>query len=277
VEAAEPAVQKTTSAGAPGRGAGTGRWRYVLISIGSALAFFGIWQLVTAAGLISPLFLPSPAGVWAEARKLLASGELPSHVLTSARRVFVGYLLSASAAIPLGILMGTSRVAKAVVDPVLSLIRPLPSLSWIPLSILWFGIGEPQKYSIVFMGTFATLLLYVAEATKRVDPLLVLAARNMGASSFRVMAEVVLPGALPGIVSGLKVSLAVSWTVVLSAEMVAANRGLGALIWFGKDWNNLGLIMVGMALISLTVFVIDTAVRSVEDWIIPWERHRVKR
>jgi taurine transport system permease protein len=91
------------------------------------------------------------------------------------------------------------------------------------------------------------------------------------------MSEVILPGALPGIVSGLKVSLAVSWTVVLSAEMVAANRGLGALIWFGKDWNNLGLIMVGMALISLTVFVIDAAVRSVEDWIIPWERHRVKR
>jgi taurine transport system permease protein len=253
------------------------RWRYVLISVGSALGFFAIWHLVTALGLISPLFLPSPAGVWAEARKLLASGELPSHVLMSARRVFVGYLLSASAAIPLGILMGTSRVAKAIVDPVLSLIRPLPSLSWIPLSILWFGIGEPQKYSIVFMGTFATLLLYVAEATKRVDPLLILAARNMGAGSFHVMWEVVLPGALPGIVSGLKVSLAVAWTVVLSAEMVAANRGLGALIWFGKDWNNLGLIMVGMALISLTVFVIDAAVRSVEEWIIPWERHRVKR
>jgi taurine transport system permease protein len=165
--------------------------------------------------------------------------------------------------------MGSSRAVKAFVDPVLSLIRPLPSLSWIPLSILWFGIAEPQKYSIVFMGTFATLLLYVAEATNRVDPLLILVARALGANTLRVMAEVVLPGALPGILSGLKVSLAVSWTCVLSAEMVAASRGLGALIWFGKDWNNIPLIMVGMALISLTVFVVDMAVRT-SGWIIPW-------
>jgi taurine transport system permease protein len=273
--AVEAGIERATPA--PGGRAGSHRWRYALVSVLSALGFFAVWQLVTATELISPLFLPSPAAVWAEARKLAVSGELPAHILTSARRVFVGYLLSAAAAIPLGILMGTSRIAKAIVDPVLSLIRPLPSLSWIPLSILWFGIGESQKYSIVFMGTFATLLLYVAEATKQVEPLLVLAARNMGANSLDVMREVVLPGALPGIVSGLKVSLAVSWTVVLSAEMVAANRGLGALIWFGKDWNNLALIMVGMALISTTVFLIDAAVRSVEDRIIPWERHRVKK
>lgn len=251
--------------------------RYLAISTLSAMGFFTVWYLLTRTEFVSPLFLPPPSAVWDQAAKLGRSGELPAHILTSMRRVFVGYLLSASVAIPLGVLMGSSRAVKAFVDPVLSLIRPLPSLSWIPLSILWFGIAEPQKYSIVFMGTFATLLLYVAEATTRVEPLLILAARGLGANTLRVMAEVVLPGALPGIISGLKVSLAVSWTVVLSAEMVAASRGLGALIWFGKDWNNIPLIMVGMGLISLTVFVVDTAVRSVEGWIIPWERYRIRK
>ncbi|MDR7482092.1 MAG: ABC transporter permease [Armatimonadota bacterium] len=251
--------------------------RLAVVSLGATAGVLVAWYLVTATGWISTLFLPSPTMVWREAMKLVSSGELWYHVLTSARRVFVGYLLSAAVAIPVGVLMGTSRVAKAAIDPLLSLIRPLPSLSWIPLSILWFGIGESQKYAIVFMGTFAATLLYVAEATKRVDPLLVLAARNLGANSLEIMREVILPGALPGIVSGLKVSLAISWTVVLSAEMVAANRGLGALIWFGKDWNNLALIMVGMALISATVFTIDTLFRAMEGRLIPWERHRFRR
>jgi taurine transport system permease protein len=127
---------------------------------------------------------------------------------------------------------------------------------------------------IVFMGTFASALLYVMESTRRVDPLLIKAARNLGASDLAVMREVVLPGALPGIISGLKVCLALAWTTVLSAEMVAASRGLGALIWFGKDWNNMAIVMVGMACISLTVLTIDSLFRSVEDRLLPWERHR---
>src|SRR5581483_12277295 len=100
---------------------------------------------------------------------------------------------------------------------------------------------------------------------RRIDPLLVKAARNLGASDFAVMREVVLPGALPGIISGLKVCLALSWTTVLSAEMVAATSGLGALIWTGKDWNNMNIVLVGMAAISLTVLVIDSLFRLVED------------
>ena len=127
---------------------------------------------------------------------------------------------------------------------------------------------------IVFMGTFASALLYVMESTRRVDPLLVKAARNLGASDLAVMREVVLPGALPGIISGLKVCLALAWTTVLSAEMVAATRGLGFLIWFGKDLNNMAVVMVGMACISLTVLTIDSLFRTVEDRLLPWERHK---
>jgi len=243
----------------------------------SVLVLLGIWQLVTAGGYISAIFLPSPAQVFRQARRYLSDGSLFWHVLTSGRRVLVGFALAAIVAVPLGIALGTSRTAKALFDPILSIIRPLPSLSWIPLTILWFGIDEGQKYAIVFMGTFASALLYVMESTRRVDPLLIKAAQNLGATRLDVLREVILPGSLPGIISGLKVCLALAWTCVLSAEMVAATHGLGALIWFAKDWNNMALVMVGMVSISITVLVLDSAFRLVEDKILPWERHQRRR
>jgi taurine transport system permease protein len=243
----------------------------------SVVVLLAVWHLVTAGGYVSGIFLPSPQRVFAQARRYLADGSLFWHVLTSGRRVLGGFLLAAVVAVPLGIVLGTSRVAKALFDPILSIIRPLPSLSWIPLTILWFGIDEGQKYAIVFMGTFAAALLYVMESTRRVDPLLIKAAQNLGATRLDVLREVILPGSLPGIISGLKVCLALAWTCVLSAEMVAATHGLGALIWFAKDWNNMALVMVGMVSISITVLLIDSAFRLVEDRILPWERHQRRR
>src|SRR6516162_744907 len=127
---------------------------------------------------------------------------------------------------------------------------------------------------IVFMGTWIYILLYTVESTKRVDPLLIRAARNLGASDIAVMREVVLPGALPGIITGLKVTLAISWSCVLSAEMVAAQDGLGALIWQAKDWGNLALVLVGMVCISIAVLIADLAARGIERLLLPWERHR---
>ena len=112
------------------------------------------------------------------------------------------------------------------------------------------------------------------ESTRRIDPLLVRAARNLGASDIAVMREVILPGALPGIITGLKITLAISWSCVLSAEMVAAQDGLGALIWQAKDWGNLALVLVGMVCISITVLIADFAAGLIERALLPWERHR---
>jgi taurine transport system permease protein len=195
-------------------------------------------------------------------------------VLASSRRVFLGFALAAVVAVPLGVVMGVWWPATAVMDPFVSLLRPLPSITWIPLSILWLGIGESQKTAIVFMGSWIYILLYTLESTKRVDPLLIRAARNLGASDIAIMREVILPGALPGILSGLKVTLAISWSCVISAEMVAAQTGLGAIIWYGKDWGNLALVLVGMVGISITVLLADVIAERIERLLLPWERHR---
>ena len=246
----------------------------LVLNVVSVFLFFAAWNAATEYGWISPIFLPSPASVASEAGKLVGTGELWWAVVASSRRVFLGFALAAAVAVPLGILMGVWRPAKAVVDPFVSLLRPLPSITWIPLTMLWLGIGESQKTAIVFMGSWIYILLYTLESTKRVDPLLIRAARNLGASDVAVMREVILPGALPGILSGLKVTLAISWSCVLSAEMVAAQTGLGALIWIAKDWGNLPLVLVGMAGISVTVLLADALAERAERLLLPWERHR---
>jgi taurine transport system permease protein len=241
------------------------------ISVG---AFLVAWELATSLGYVSPVFLPSPAMVWRSASKLAFSGDLLNDALISSQRVFLGFGLAAVVAIPMGIVMGVWWPAKAIMDPFISLLRPLPSITWIPLTILWLGIGEPQKVAIVFLGSWIYVLIATYESTRRVDPLLIRAARNLGASDVAVMREVILPGALPGIISGLKITLAIAWSCVLSAEMVAAQNGLGALIWQAKDWGNLPLVLVGMVCISITVLIADFAANRIERLLLPWERHR---
>jgi taurine transport system permease protein len=245
-----------------------------IIAVVSVLVFLGFWAAVTESGMVSEIFLPSPSDVWLEAQGLISSGELWQAVWASSRRVFVGFALAAVVAVPLGVLMGSWWPAKAVMDPFVSLLRPLPSITWIPLTILWLGIGEEQKTAIVFMGSWVYILIYTLESTKRVDPLLIRAALNLGATRFVIMRDVVLMAALPGIISGLKVTLAISWSCVITAEMVAAQTGLGAIIWRAKDEGDMALVLVGMIGISITVLLADLLADRLERLFLPWERHR---
>ena len=251
-----------------------GQFGLLGLSVLSVAVVLFAWWAATSSGAVPSIFLPSPGDVLHAARVTFNQGDLVADVLVSARRVFSGFALAAVVAVPLGIAMGVWPPAKAVMDPFVSLLRPLPSITWIPLSILWLGIGEIQKVAIVFMGSWIYVLIYTYESTRRIDPLLLRAARNLGAKDLAIMREVVLPGALPGILAGLKVTLAISWSCVLTAEMIAAQSGLGALIWQAKDWGNLPLVLVGMVCISLTVLVADLLARRLEWLLLPWERRR---
>ena len=244
------------------------------LRVASVACFLLLWHLATTRGWVSGVFLPSPGQVAAQALAVMRDGELWSSVLISSERVFSGFVLAGLVAVPLGIVMAVWWPAKAIVDPFVSLLRPLPSITWIPLTILWLGIGEQQKVAIVFLGSWIYILVYTLAAVQRVDPLLVRAARNLGARDLAVMTQVILPAALPGILAGLKITLAISWSCVLTAEMVAAQSGLGALIWQGKDWGNLALVLVGMVGISITVLVADAVAKRLERLLLPWERHR---
>jgi len=249
-------------------------WKIAVCGSAGLIIFLGLWELSVTLGFIDPFFLPAPSQV---VRRMGQMAIGPDAVLfhdikISATRVLIGFIISAVVGVPLGLVMGMHPLLRASLNPIISVIRPLPALSWIPLSMLWLGIDEQQKYAIVFMGCFASVLVYTTDATMRVDPTLTLAARNLGASRFQVLRHVVLPGALPTILSGLKVVLAIAWTCVISAEMVGANSGLGFRIWTAKEWSDTGQVLVGMLSISVTVLILDILFRGVEKVLMPWQK-----
>jgi taurine transport system permease protein len=232
-------------------------WTVAVIGAIAVVVFLTAWEVVVRVGVIDAFFLPAPSMIIKRAYAMAAVGEriLITDIWKSATRVLIGFLLSAAVGVPLGLVMGMSKYVRAALNPIVSIIRPLPALSWIPLSMLWLGIGEKQKFAIVFMGCFASVLVY-----------------TVAASRLQVIRHVTLPGALPNILSGLKVVLAIAWTCVISAEMVGANSGLGFRIWTGKEWSDTGQVLVGMISISLTVLILDIVFRGVEWLLLPWQR-----
>jgi taurine transport system permease protein len=249
-------------------------WRSAVIGSIGLILFLLVWELLVRFGAIDAFFLPPPTVVAAKALELTI-GEDPvliNDIKMSATRVLMGFGLSVIVGVPCGLVLGMNSIMRAAFNPIISLIRPLPALSWIPLSMLWLGIGEKQKYAIVFMGCFASILVYTIDATMRVDPILRRAARNLGASQAQVMRSVILPGALPDILSAMKVILAIAWTCVISAEIVGANSGLGFRIWTAKEHFDTGKVLVGMLGISVTVLVLDILFRGLEKLLLPWRR-----
>jgi taurine transport system permease protein len=249
-------------------------WHTIIIGAAGLLIFLGGWESLVRLSVIDPYFLPAPSQV---VIRMISMASGPDAVLwhdirVSATRVMAGFVLSTLIGVPVGLVMGMSSLVRAALNPIISIIRPLPALSWIPLSMLWLGIDEQQKYAIVFMGCFASVLVYTTDATMRVNNTLIMAARNLGASRLQVIRLVVLPGALQDILSGLKVVLAIAWTCVISAEMVGANSGLGFRIWTAKEWSDTGQVLVGMLSISLTVLILDILFRGIERLLLPWQR-----
>jgi taurine transport system permease protein len=249
-------------------------WRTIVVGCAGLVSFLILWEVFVRVGLIEEYILPAPSTVAVKALQMTTgkNAVLLNDIKMSASRVLLGFLLSVVIGVPGGLIMGMSSTVRAALNPVISIIRPLPALSWVPLSMLWLGIDEQQKYAIVFMGCFASILVYTTDATMRVDPILRRAARNLGASQAQVMWHVILPGALPDILSALKVILAIAWTCVISLEMVGANSGLGFRIWTAKEWSDTGQVLVGMIGISVTVLVLDILFRGLEKLLLPWQR-----
>lgn len=217
-----------------------------------------IWQL--AILILSPpsTILPSPATVAGTLLEELFSGELIVNATVSLTRVSTAWAISAIVGIPLGVLIARNLRAERLIDPVIELFRPISPLAWIPLAILWFGIGEAGKIFIIFIATFFPIILNTVDGIKRVDPVLLRAGQVLGCSTspelfFRVM----LPAALPSILVGLRVSFGTGWAAIIAAELVAANSGLGYLIADGMEILRSDLVMVGMIAIGIIGVIVD--------------------
>jgi NitT/TauT family transport system permease protein/taurine transport system permease protein len=232
------------------------------------------WQFASTVWLphIDPhmaVLMPAPTSIARTAAAMIASGELLFNLLASLRREVTAFLFAATA-IPLGMAMGWWRVVYNQVNPVMEILRPIPPLAWIPLSILWFGLGDEQNEFIIFLGMFFPILVNTIVGVKNIEPNLVRAARSLGAPEWKVLWRVVLQGALPQIITGVRIGLGVGWMALVAAELVGANSGLGFLINDARSMLRTDTIAVGMLTIGIVGLMIDTAIRLLSRRLLPW-------
>jgi len=257
--------------------------RYRIMGEGSSLAinfvsiafFLAMWWLSTHMGWIKPLFLPKPEAIWS-AFVAAANGNLDGHTLLvhfgwSMYRVFAAFALAVGIGIPVGVAMGVSRVARGFFDPLIEFYRPLPPLAYLPLMVIWFGIGELSKIILLFLAIFAPVALSARAGVRSVSQEQIQAARSMGASSSQVILHVIVPGALPEILVGLRIGMGVGWTTLVAAEMVAADAGLGKMVFNASNFLRTDIVILGILVIGFVAYAFEMLMRWVERRAVPWK------
>ncbi|MBI2529214.1 MAG: ABC transporter permease [Candidatus Rokubacteria bacterium] len=239
------------------------------------VAFLLAWQAISG-GLVPDLaqVLPPPSRVVAQGWRVLASGDLLTHIGHSLVRVLGGFAIAAGLAIPLGIAIGLWEWIEDAVDPVAEFLRPIPPIAWIPLGILWFGIGDAQNMFIIFLGAFFPILLNTVAGVRRVDRTLVWGALTLGGRRHQIVREIVLPSALPLILTGLRIGLGVGWMALVAAELVAARSGLGFMIQSARYAFVTERVILGMVVIGALGLVMDRVIRGVARRLTPWAMAR---
>jgi ABC-type nitrate/sulfonate/bicarbonate transport system permease component len=232
------------------------------------------WQLISSYGdSVYPqldVMLPPPTVVLSAAQDLLARGVLITHITDSLRRVLTAVGVAALLGVPLGLAMGWFDKFRAVVDPVIEFIRPIPPLAWIPLSILWFGIGDTQIEYIIFLAAFFPVVLNSMAGARDTDRYLVRAGLSLGAGPMDLLFTVLLPGALPNIFTGLRIGLGIGWMALVAGELVAAPSGLGYLINNARTIFRSDYILLGMVLIGVLGLTLDFLMRRLMRLAMPW-------
>ncbi|MDC7714084.1 taurine ABC transporter permease TauC [Vogesella sp. LYT5W] len=252
------------------------RWQpqaahWAALSIASLLL---LWWALTASGLIAPLFLPPPQAVLAKFGELLNGGymdaTLPQHLLASLQRMLLALLAAVVVGIPLGIVIGVFPLARHLLDPVIEFYRPLPPLAYLPLIVIWFGIGEASKVLLIFLAILAPVLIATAHGVASVSQLRQQAALSLGASRWQLLRHVILPGALPEIITGVRIGLGAGWSTLVAAELIAATRGLGFMIQSAAQFLVTDVVVLGIIVIALVAFALELGLRRLQQRLTPW-------
>jgi taurine transport system permease protein len=251
----------------PGRG-----WLVGGVTIAAALL---LWYVLTSlTGIISSYRLPSPPEFLAALRQIAvdgyAGGTLLQQTLQSLKIVIEGFLVASLVGIPLGFLMGWSRRVEALLNPVFLLIRPIPPLAWIPLAIVWLGLGDAAKILVIWFAAFVPSVINTFTGVRQVNPVLIEAARVHGATDWRVAKEVIAPAALPMIFTGLRLSLQASWTTLVAAELVGAFLGLGRVLSLAYRDIYPAMIAVAMVVIAIAGALMTQLLARIERMVIRW-------
>jgi taurine transport system permease protein len=290
--------------GVPGEGGS------LAISVVTVAVLFLLWIAITSSGMIKPIFLPGPHAIYEKFVQVSTSGFAGStlwvHTLISLYRVFGAFALACLTAIPIGIMMGVSRIARGIFDPpiefyrplpplaylplviiwfgmnlsqtaqgaitpVLEVYRPIPPLAYLPLVIIWFGIGEFSKVLLIYLSIFAPLAISARAGVRSASMEQIHAAYSMGASPRQIILHVILKSALPEIFTGMRIGIGVGWTTLVAAEMVASSSGLGFMVLNASEFLASDVVVMGIVVIGFFAFGFDLLMRYIEKVLVPWK------
>ena len=269
--------ERAVSLPSPGRNRASKGWSQLLVPVISLVIAIIVWQLITAFQLVSPIALPTPLSVWQTLITLVTTGFAGQTIFTdievSALRIAVGFLAAVIIGVPLGILMGRSQVIFRIIDPFLQFIRPVPPLAYIPLLVVWFGIGELPKIVLILIGTLPVIIISTVSGVRGTPIQRIRVAQCLGATPLQLFWFTILPSALPEIFTGMRIGIGIAWSCLVAAEFIAADAGLGYLVQYAGNQLQVGIIFVGIIMIGLLGYGMELVIRGLERLAVPWKGH----
>ncbi|AJE35638.1 TPA: taurine ABC transporter permease TauC [Aeromonas hydrophila] len=254
------------------------RWplpRRLGVSLLTLCALLALWWLVARLGLISPLFLPPPAQVLQQFATLAGpqgfmDATLWQHLAASLQRILIALAAATLCGVTVGLAMGLSPTLRGMLDPLIELYRPVPPLAYLPLMVIWFGIGETSKVLLIYLAIFAPVAMATLAGVQGAKQVRLRAARALGANRWQVLWYVIVPGALPDILTGLRIGLGVGWSTLVAAELIAATRGVGFMVQAAGEFLATDVVLAGILVIALIAFTLELGLRALQRRLTPW-------
>lgn len=259
-------------------------WRYwfrqvlqhqLSLAVLTLLSLLLAWWLANHFQWIPELLLPAPATVFHSLLTLLDTGymdvTLGAHLSASLLRIASALGLALLLAIPTGLLIGLNRIGRGLLDPLIELYRPVPPLAYLPLMVIWFGIGELSKVLLITLAIFAPLVIATSSGVRRVATSRIQAARSLGANRWQLLRFVILPSALPDILTGLRIALGIGWSTLVAAELIAATEGIGFMVYTASKFMITDVVLAGIFVIAFVALAMELGLRRLQAWITPWQ------
>lgn len=250
------------------------RHRSLALSLSSVLSVLVIWSLITALKIVPSLFLPSPQAVWQKFIEVSQQGFMKAtlwqHLAASISRVLLALVAAIAIGVPLGLWMGLNKWVRAVLDPLVELLRPIPPLAYLPLLVIWFGIGETTKVLLIFFSILAPVIISSTHGVLSHQLNRERAALSLGASQSQVFWHVILPTALPHILTGIRIGLGVGWSTLVASELVAADRGIGFMVQSAAQFLITDTVVLGIIVIAIVAVSFELFLRWLQKQLSPW-------
>ncbi|CAK9885932.1 MAG: Putative aliphatic sulfonates transport permease protein SsuC [Candidatus Erwinia impunctatus] len=249
--------------------------RPLTLSLLTLATLWLVWWWVSEEKWVNPLFLPSPGAVIGKLLTLpgpqgFMDATLWQHLSASLLRMLVALIAAVLIAIPVGLGMGLNAVIRSILDPLIELYRPVPPLAYLPLMVIWFGIGETSKILLIYLAIFPPIAIATMNGVRRTQQVRLRAAYSLGATRWQAIRYVVIPGALPDILTGIRIGLGVGWSTLVAAELIAATRGLGFMIQSASEFLATDVVLAGIGVIAIIAFSLELGLRTLQHQLTPW-------